>query len=172
MLTKEFIHIFNEKVINEVMEATVIATADTPATSAEMPIATSLRTSGRSPRKKSTKEETTKKKQDKKLVKRQQQLKKVIDGEGEMEEVQMETCGIEFSLLPPYIPLRKPNSKPVKKLKDVKYDTFTPLLREKVPFSGEVLGKIPHLKFADYNFNDRKKYPHFTPNRYLKQVII
>jgi len=59
-----------------------------------------------------------------------------------MEEVQMEICGVEFFSLPPYILLRKPNEKPVKESKDVKYGTFTPLLPEAIPFLGEVLGKI------------------------------
>lgn len=61
--------------------------------------------------------------------------------------------------LPPYIPLRKPNAKPVKDLKDAKFSTFTPLFPGLVPFTGELLRKILQLKFTDYNFNDRNKYP-------------
>ena len=77
-----------------------------------------------------------------------------------MEEIQAEEGGAMFiSPLPSYISLRKPSAKPVKDSKDVKYGTFTPLFPEVVAFSGDILGKIPKLKFTDYDFNDRNKYP-------------
>lgn len=83
----------------------------------------------------------------------------------------METEGATISSpLPPYFPPRKPNAKLVKDSKDVKYETFTPLLPEKVPFEGQLLGKIPQLKFTNSDFNDWNKYPHFAPSRYLNQV--
>lgn len=74
------------------------------------------------------------------------------------------------SSLPSDIPLRKPNSKPVKDSKDAKYGTFTPLLSEVVSFSREILGKISQLKFIDYDFNDHKKYPQFALDQYLQQI--
>jgi len=52
----------------------------------------------------------------------------------------------------------------------VNYGTSTPLFPEVVPFKGEVLGKNPELKFADYDFNERKKYLQFASDQYLKQV--
>lgn len=73
--------------------------------------------------------------------------------------MQVETGGTTFSPLPPYITLRKSKEKPIKDSKDENFDTFTLLLPKKVPFTGELLGKIPQLKFTDYGFNDRKKYP-------------
>lgn len=113
------------------------------------------------------KEERTKKKQDKKLVEPQQESKQVKDNEEEAEHTkEMETGGEAFpSPLPPHIPLKKPNAKLVKDSKDEKFGTFTPLLPEKVPFNGELLVKILQLKFVDYDFNDRKKYPQFAPDR-------
>ena len=58
--------------------------------------------------------------------------------------------------MPSYIPPREQNAKPLKDCKDRKYGIFTPLLMEAVPFAGEILGKIPELKFTDYDFNDQK----------------
>jgi len=67
----------------------------------------------------------------------------------------VEEGGATFiSPLPSYILLRNPNSKPVYHSKDVQYGTFTPLLPKVVSFLGEILGKIPQLKFTDYEFND------------------
>lgn len=68
-------------------------------------------------------------------------------------------------MLLPFILSRKSNAKLVKDSKDAKSGTFIPLLPEEVPYMGELLGKIPHLKFIDYDFNDRKKYPQFTLER-------
>lgn len=69
----------------------------------------------------------------------------MIDSEEEVEQVQIEIDVAVFpSPLPPYVPLRKMNEKPVKYLKDVKYGIFTPLLLESMPFAIEFLGKIPH----------------------------
>lgn len=79
-----------------------------------------------------------------------------------------EDDAIFLSPLPPYISLRKPNSKPAKESKYMKYCTFTPLLQEEIPFKGEVLGKILQLKVVDYDFNDKKKYRQFSPELYLK----
>jgi len=47
-----------------------------------------------------------------------------------------------LSLLPPYLPPKKPNAKPVRDSKYTKYGTFTPFLLEKIPFEGELLGTI------------------------------
>ena len=83
----------------------------------------------------------------------------------------MEINGATFpSPLPPYIPSRKLDTKPVKESKDAKYGTFTPLFSKSVPFTRETLGKIPQLKFMDYDFNEKNKYPQFTLEKYLKQV--
>lgn len=74
------------------------------------------------------------------------------------------------SPLPLYISPRKLDAKLVRELKDAKYGTFTPLLPESVLISGEIIGKVLQLKFTDYDFNDRKKYPQFSPKKYLKHV--
>jgi len=84
----------------------------------------------------------------------------VRDNEEEVEKGQMEIDGATFpSPLPPYIPPKKPYEKLVKESKDAKYDIFTTLMLESMLFNGETLGMILQLKFTDYDFNDRKKYP-------------
>lgn len=84
---------------------------------------------------------------------------------------QMETKGtIIPSFFPPYIPTRKSDAKPVKDLKDMKFDTFTLLLPTKVSFHGDTLGKIFQLKMEDWDFHDRRKYLQFESRKYLTQV--
>lgn len=63
------------------------------------------------------------------------------------------------SPLPPYLPPKKPNAKPIRDSKDVKCGAFTPLILEKIPFEGELLRTIPQWNFKDNNFKDQKKYP-------------
>ena len=63
------------------------------------------------------------------------------------------------TIVPPYMPLRKPNAKPVKELNDGKFDMFTLFLPEEVSFDDELLGRITQLNMEDRDFNDRSKYP-------------
>lgn len=71
----------------------------------------------------------------------------------------METEGVAFFPLPPYIPSRKRNEKLVKDSNDENFSTFTPILPKNILFVGELHGKIPQWKFIYYDLNDRKKYP-------------
>lgn len=107
------------------------------------------------------------KENEKNLVKKEE-LEEIHDNEEEAKMSQIETEGAKIpSVLPPYFPLRKLGSKPVKDPKAMKFITFTPLLLEKVPFEGKVLGKVPQLKMKDWDFNDRSKYLQFKPSKYL-----
>lgn len=53
------------------------------------------------------------------------------------------------SILMVYMPSRKLGAKPLREPKEGKLATYMPLLQEEVPFKGEVLGMIPHLKMED-----------------------
>jgi len=101
----------------------------------------------------------------------QKELEQNHDIEEEAEMQQMETEGAKIlSLLLPYFPPRNPGSKRIKDPKDVRFGTFRPLLPEKFPFEGEVLGKFLELKMEDWDFNDTSKYPQFKPSKYLLQI--
>lgn len=99
----------------------------------------------------------------------QKEPQEIHDSEEEAEVHWMEIEGTKTPfVLPPYMPPIKLSAKPIKDPKDAKFGTFTPLLPKEVSFDDEVLGKIPHLKMEDLDFNDQRKYPKFELSRYLQ----
>ena len=71
--------------------------------------------------------------------------------------------------LPPYIPLWKGKAKIPKDLEATKSAHQTPLLSDKVRFEGLPMGRVPNMKFEDWDLIDHEQFPHLETKNLMKQ---
>ena len=67
-----------------------------------------------------------------------------------------------------YIPPQKEKEKVPKDLDKSKSSLQTPLLLEGIIFEGMHLGRVPRLKFQDWDLADHKKFPHLETAQLMK----
>lgn len=71
--------------------------------------------------------------------------------------------------LPKYVPLRKGRVKVPKDLDAVKSALQTPFLPDGIMFEGLVLGRVPMMKFEDWDLAKRENFPHLETSQLMKQ---
>lgn len=71
--------------------------------------------------------------------------------------------------LPQYVPLWKGKSKVPKDLDATKGTLQTSLLPNGILFEGVVLGRVPMMKFEDWDLMDSEKFPHLETRKLMKQ---
>lgn len=71
--------------------------------------------------------------------------------------------------LPAYVPLRKGKTKVQKDLDATKSSLQTPLLPNGIIFEGTHLGRIPTIKFEDWDLTNSEKFPHLEMETLMKQ---
>jgi len=71
--------------------------------------------------------------------------------------------------LPEYVPLRKGKAKVPKGLDAMKSAIQTSLLPNGITFEGPLLGRVPTLKFEDWDLTDSDKFPHVEMESLMKQ---
>ena len=73
----------------------------------------------------------------------------------------MERREVPVTLTPTYLNPRLSGEPKVQLVKSEKYAIPLPPMSEDVAEEGALLGKIPNLKYQDYNLQDPKKFPQF-----------
>lgn len=73
--------------------------------------------------------------------------------------------------LPTYIPPWKGKVKATKDLEPTKSALQTPLLPDVINFEGSPLGRVPTMKFEDWDLADSEKFPHMGTEILMKQKV-
>jgi len=89
-----------------------------------------------------------------------------IEADEEMEE-DIQPVRI-VAKLPMYVPPRKGRVKVPKYLDAIKSALQTLLLPDGIMFEGSILGRVPMMKFEDWDHVDRKKFPHLETSQLMK----
>ena len=67
-----------------------------------------------------------------------------------------------------YVPPRKGKTKVPMDLDETKSSLQTPLLLDDIVFEGTHLGRVPTMKFEDWDLTDHEKFPHHETRNLMK----
>ena len=93
-----------------------------------------------------------------------------ISIEEEDEEMEEETQGADpLTRLPAYVPPWKGKARVPKDLDERNISLQTSLLPNEIIFDGPHLGRVPALKFEDWDLADHEKFPHWATAQLMCQ---
>ena len=72
--------------------------------------------------------------------------------------------------LPPYILPLKKTARKVRLPQNARYPMLSAPILKGVIKEGDMLGKIPRMKYSDHDLSDRNKFPDLAPEQYLRRV--
>lgn len=99
----------------------------------------------------------------------EEDLEDIIIEEDKDEGIEEETEGATpLTRLPTYVPPRKGKAKVPKDLDESKSPLQTPLLPDDIILKGAHLGRVPSLKFEDWDLADHEKLPHLATTHLMK----
>ena len=87
-------------------------------------------------------------------------------------EMKVETQGADpITWLLEYVPSLKGKAKVPKDIDKSKSSLQTSLLPDDIVFEGACLGRVPVLKFEDWDLTDHEKFPHLATEKLMHQKI-